>query len=159
MDADEPGWAIIDDFFRAESADRAAPTVRRYLRARVRLYEYLDTADMTPGLGADASTLLQAERQFTETGAFWTLFGADDLACCLPGFVDETWWPAGLADTRTQVSLTTRLLRWCGGPRSAQHAVDVAVAQARSRLAARTSAPAARPQLPERFRRRPGPRW
>lgn len=112
MDIDEPGWLLIDDFFRAEAAGKSAATVRRYVRVRERLMAFLDTGDMTLGLGTHPAGLLEAERQFHDAGAFWSLFGPDELVCCLPSFLHESWLPDGVGEARTQISLVSRLLSY-----------------------------------------------
>ncbi len=158
MDHDEPGWPLIDDFFTSQGEGRSVATMRRYERVRARLYDFLDTADMTLGLGSHPAVLLEAERQFHVSGAFWTLFGADELACCLPSFVHETWLPASAGEARTQISLVGRLLPRLGSSRGRSEAED-AVARARRELAARPAAEPAPPRIPDRFRRQEGPRW
>ena len=167
MDADEPGWPIFDDFFRTESEGRAAATVRRYAAVRGRLYAFLDTADMTLGLGTQPADLLEAERQFHTSGAFWTLFGPDELVCCLPSFVHDTWLPSGLADARAQVSLAGRLLTHLGQrPELDRQAVSCAmyeaqdaIARARRALGRRAEGPAEQPRMPDRFLQHPGDTW
>ncbi|KQX75555.1 hypothetical protein [Aeromicrobium sp. Root472D3] len=158
MDHDEPGWPLIDDFFRAEAEGRSTATARRYDRVRSRLYDFLDTADMTLGLGSHCAVLLESERQFHQTGAFWTLFGVDELACCLPSFVHETWLPASNGEARTQISLVGRLLprlgSSCGRPEA-----EAAVARARREVAERPAGETGSPRMPDRFRRQEGPRW
>lgn len=167
MDADEPGWPLIDDFFRAEVEGRSTATARRYLRVRPRLTDFLETGDMTLGLGTHPAALLEAERQFHDSGAFWTLFGPDELVCCLPSFVHDTWLPAGVAQARTQVSLVGRLLTHLGRQplidrqitACALHEAVAAVAHARRQLARREVASSAPERMPDRFRQRPGPQW
>ena len=168
MDADEPGWPIIDDFFRAESEGRAAATVRRYASVRARLYAFLDTADMTLGLGTHPADLLEAERQFHTSGAFWTLFGPDELVCCLPSFVHETWLPEASGEARTQISLVGRLLTALRRRQDidwrlvscAYYEAQAAVAQARRDVADRpVGNSTASTEMPARMRRDPGPTW
>ena len=140
MDADEPGWAIIDDFFRDLAVGRSAATTRRYLRVRARLYAFLDTVDLSPALGADAVDALLV-----------------DLARCLPAFVRAPWVPEGLTEARVHLSVVSRLAARMGTG-SARDQTDVAVAQARDRLDDR-SAVASTHQMPPRFLAPPGPRW
>lgn len=110
MAFDEPGWQLLDDFFAHEAAGRTESTLRRYERVRDRLTGYLDVGDMAECLGTHPATVLDAERQFHEQGAFWLLFGPDELVCCLSPFLQEPWLPAGRSEARTQVSLVGRLL-------------------------------------------------
>ena len=110
MILDEPGWQLIDDFFLHEGQGRSESTARRYERIRSRLTEFLDLADMADSLGTHPATLLEAEREFHEHGAFWQLFGADELVCCLPAFLSDGWMPRSLGESRTQISLVGRLL-------------------------------------------------
>lgn len=167
MDADEPGWPIIDDFFRAEIEGRSVVTAHRYLRVRGRLMVFLETGDMALGLGTQTAALLDAERQFHDAGAFWTLFGPAELVCCLPSFVHDTWLPGGLAEARTQVSLVARLLTHLSRQRlidrrltsGALHEAEAAVAHARRRLAERPATPSGGASMPDRFRQQPGPQW
>ena len=42
MDADEPAWPLIDDYFEAFVEGRRPETQRRYLRVRLRLLDFLD---------------------------------------------------------------------------------------------------------------------
>jgi hypothetical protein len=158
MDHDEPGWPLIDDFFSSAADGRSLATARRYLRVRSRLYAFLDTADMTLGLGSEPASLLEAERQFHVSGAFWTLFGPDELACCLPSFLHETWLPASTAEARTQISLVGRLLPRLGSS-CGRHEAEAAVVRARRQLAERPAPVVDPPHLPERFRQQEGPRW
>lgn len=110
MDLDEPSWPLIDDFFAELARRRSAVTVRRYVRIHHRLVGFLDTADMTLGLGDDRAKLLEAEREFHDSGAFWILYGSAELVECLPSFLHESWLPRGVTEARMQVSVTSRLL-------------------------------------------------
>lgn len=112
MDIDEPGWAMLDDFFGHLSVGRTAETVRRYARVRHRLYDFLDLDDMTAWLDPADATLLAAEREFCREGAFWTVLGFDELLRCLPGFVATDVLPTGAAEARMQVSVTGRLAKY-----------------------------------------------
>ena len=111
MDIDGPGWPLIDDFFEHLSTGRAASTVRRYARVRLRLYDFLDVDDMASWLTPDEVVLLAAEREFDRDGALLRLLGADGLVRCLPGLVAEQRLPTTAAEARMQVSVTGRLLR------------------------------------------------
>jgi hypothetical protein len=170
MDLDEPGWLLLDDFFAAQADGRAQATVRRYARVRGRLTQFLDAGDLADWLGSHPATLLSAEREFHEHGAFWRLFGPDDLVCVLPGFLLGPWLPEGLGEGRTQISLVSRLLSHLsrGGlldlsvVRGAYWDAQNAVRQARSALEARSAArepDAWAERLPARFRHEPGPGW
>ena len=107
---EEPGWLLLDDFFRAEARGRSPATVRRHARVRQRLMDFLDLADLAPCLGTEPATLVELERQLCPQGAFWSGLGADELVCCLVGFVQAPWLPRSVAEARTQISLTGRLL-------------------------------------------------
>lgn len=170
MDLDEPGWQLLDDFFAKEASGRAEPTVRRYVRVRDRLTQFLDTAEMSRWLGTHPATLLSAEREFHELGAFWQLFGPDELVCVLPGFLLEPWLPESLGEARTQISLASRLLSHLSRKRLLDFSVvrcaygeaEAAVKQARVELEARSAAhePDEHAQdMPSRFRQQPGPQW
>lgn len=165
MDIDEPGWPLIDDFFDTLCAGRRPTTARRYQRIRHRLYEFLDTGDLTLGLGSDQATLLEAERQFHDSGAFWSVFGPDELVHCLPSFLHETWLPDGGAQARAQITVVSRLLRSLAGhdldwqvTRCAYWEAEAAVAQARRDLARRPAA-SVDPTMPSRFLQQPGADW
>lgn len=169
MDIDEPGWPLIDDFFLDLAEGRTAETVRRYARVRLRLYEFLETGDMSLGLGTSPATLLDAERQFHTSGAFWSLFGAPELVCCLPSFLHPTWWPDGVSQTRLQIRLTGRLLTHLERSGSLD-GVDVgcafweaeaSVKEARHELERRSAATVddVDPSMPARFLQQPGPEW
>lgn len=168
MDADDPGWPLIDDVFRRLAEGRSPTTVRRHARVRGRLYAFLDTGDMALGLGTAAADLLDAERRLHHSGAFWSLYGPVELVRCLPSFVHETWLPPGLAEASAQVSLVSRLLRHLdrpadvdGGDMSGAMAeAEHAVAHARRALLSRaTTTPTEPPRMPDRFRQHPGPTW
>lgn len=170
MDIDEPGWPLIDDFFAKEAYGHAEATVRRYARVRHRLTQFLDTGDMADWLGPHPATLLSAEREFHECGAFWQLFGPDELVCVLPGFLIEPWLPEGLGEARTQISLVSRLLSHLSRKRLLDFSVvrracwdaEAAVKQARIDLEARSAARAPdehAQEMPSRFKQQPGPQW
>lgn len=170
MDPGEPGWPLIDDFFAKEASGRAEATVRRYARVRDRLTQFLDTGDMSRWLGTEPATLLSAEREFHEAGAFWQLLGADELVCVLPGFLLEPWMPESLGEARTQISLVSRLLSHLSRKRLIDFSVvrcayweaEVAVKQARVDLVARSAAREPdewAQEMPSRFRQEPGPQW
>ncbi len=170
MDADEPGWQLLDDFFSKEATGRADATARRYARVRGRLTHFLDTGEMSGWLGTHPATLLCAEREFHQQGAFWQLFGPDELVCCLPGFLLEPWLPDSLGEARTQISLVSRLLSHLSRQRLLDFTVvrcaywdaEAAVKQARSDLEARSAAgdtDERSGQMPNRFRQQLGPQW
>lgn len=170
MDPDEPAWPLLDDFFAKEASGRAEATVRRYVRVRDRLTQFLDTADMSRWLGTEPATLLSAEREFHENGAFWQLFGPDELVCVLPGFLLEPWVPGSLGEARTQISLMSRLLSHLSRKRLLDLSVtscafweaETAVKQARIDLEARSVSREAdewAQDMPARFRQEPGPQW
>lgn len=167
MDIDEPSWPLIDDFFRAEAVGKSAATIRRYARVRGRLLAFLDTGDMALGLGTHDLALLEAERQFHQTGAFWSVLGLDELVCCLPIFLRETWLPDGAAEARTQISLVGRLLAvlsrhpdfdWRGAA-CAWYEAEAAVRRAREEVSQRLDEPPAPQSTPARFHQQPGPQW
>ena len=157
MDADEPGWPMIDDVFRDLAVGRSTATVRRYLRVRARLYAFLDTADLRGALGAEASAVLHEARRQHDDGAFWAVLGVDELARCLPVFTTEPWLPDGSAEARVHLGVVSRLAaRLTATP--GRHDVDAAVVAARRLLAVRPS-PLEPQRMPERFLRPPGPAW
>ncbi|MEJ7634374.1 hypothetical protein [Aeromicrobium sp.] len=170
MDFDEPGWQLIDDFFAKEGTGRAGATVRRYARVRDRLQHFLDTGEMADWLGTHPATLLSAEREFHERGAFWQLFGPDELVCVLPGFVREPWMPDSVGEARTQISLVSRLLSHLSRKRLLDFSVvrcayweaEAAVKQARSDLDTKSAArdpDGWAGEMPRRFRQQPGAQW
>ncbi len=110
MEFDEPGWQLIDDFMQQLAIGRKPQTVRRYARVRHRMTHFLDTADMTFDLGTASATLLELEREFHEQGAFWLIFGPDELVACLPGFISRAWLPDSVAEARMQISVVARLI-------------------------------------------------
>lgn len=166
MHIDEPAWPLIDNFFYQLAQGRSDVTVRRYARVRHRLVSFLDTADMTLGLGDNRSLLLEAERQFHDSGAFWTLYGPDELIECLPSFVHETWLPRGVGEARLQISVVRRLLLMllrqdlrCGpGTSRAVAQAHDAIDQARLAIDNRSAHPAGT-QMPARFWQQPGQKW
>lgn len=159
MDIDDPGWTLIDDFFRAEAADRSTAVVRRYARVRRRLVGYLDTGDLAPWLGRRDGERLEAQRRLHDSGAFWALFGTAELVRCLPGFVHDVWLPPGLAEARAQVSLAARLLTAVGGESPDVEQTRDHLARARRSLAGGIQGPSEQARMPVRFRQVPGPVW
>ena len=157
MDADEPGWPIIDDFFRDLAVGRSVATARRYLRVRARLYRFLDSADLGPALGAEAAARLERERQVHASGSFWALHGLDELGRCLPALVREPWLPGGLAEARVHLSVVSRLAARLGAaPAAAETAA--AVGEALEGLDRRPTATGSA-RMPTRFLAPPGPTW
>jgi len=168
MAYDEPGWQLLDDFFDDEALGRTESTSRRYGRVRDRLTGYLDVSDMSDGLGTYPATLLDAERQFHEQGAFWMLFGPDELVCCLPPFLRAPWLPDGTGEARTQISLVGRLLDHLRRKRRLDFSVvrcafweaEAAVEQARRELRQRPREPDPwATDVPRRLQGEPGPGW
>ncbi|MFI5428253.1 hypothetical protein [Aeromicrobium sp. UC242_57] len=168
MHFDEPGWALIDDFFAQLARRRSAATVRRYVRVHQRLTAFLDTADMTLGLGEHRARLLDAEREFHDSGAFCTLYGTPELVQCLPSFLHETWLPAGLTESRMHVSVCARLLDHVVRERAAEAVISPtavadatrAISQARLDIEAAAADVVPRaPKIPPRLLRQPGPEW
>ena len=157
MDADEPGWPMIDDVFRDLAVGRSTATVRRYLRVRARLYAFLDTADLRGALGAEASAVLHEARRQHDDGAFWAVLGVDELARCLPVLAAEPWLPDGSAEARVHLSVVSRLAARLGDS-PGRHDVHAAVDLSRELLDVRPSATEP-PRMPDRFLRRPGPSW
>lgn len=167
MNVGEPGWALIDDFFADLAFGRSATTVRRYVRVHQRLMHFLDTADMTLGLGGDRTVLLEAERQFHPEGAFWTIYGADELIACLPSFLHAAWLPGARAEARMQISVVSRLVDHLvrAGRLSAALPPHLFVAVARAADQARqcielpSVADDTVNRMPRRFLQQPGPEW
>ncbi len=159
---------MIDDFFRGLADGRKPETCRRYARARLRLYDFLDVDDMSRWLTDAEVTLLAAEREFDRDAALMRVFGVEGLLRRLPGSVSEAVLPSTAAEARMQVSVTARLLkhlrqhRWVDRTmaRSFREATS-AVNRARIDLDCRL---AGRPPLPwdeigARFRQQPGTQW
>lgn len=103
---------ILEQFLASVSTGKTEATRLRYDRVLQRLDEFMDTADAAPHLGTQLATLLAAEREFDRRGAFARLLGAEELVCCLPGFVADEWLGTDVSDARAQVSLAGRLLVW-----------------------------------------------
>ncbi len=102
----------LQTFFADECVGRARGTQARYERVHQHLILYLDEADVSFCLGTHPAALLEAERQFAPGGAFLRLFGFEELVCCIPEFLSDTWLLPGPSDARTQISLIDRMLRW-----------------------------------------------
>lgn len=165
---DEPGWPLIDDFFAELAFGRTATTVRRYVRVHQRLVSFLDTGDMTLGLGDERAGLLDAEREFHESGAFWTLYGSAELVECLPSFLHQAWLPAGITESRMQVSVAARLLDHLVRqglidgfiPRDVLAGVCLSIDRARREVELRaTKGIGGSPTMPARFLQQPGAEW
>ena len=101
-------WLFLDE----ASLDKTVSTRIRYHRIVNRLQYFLDQIDVTPHLGTDPAAMLEVERDFGRRGSFFRVFGATELVCCLPAFIEDPWLPADRVEARTQISLTGRLLRW-----------------------------------------------
>jgi hypothetical protein len=166
MELDEPGWPLIDDFVRQLAEGRKPETIRRYDRVRCRLTHFLDPASMAFDLGVAEATLLEAEREFHEHGAFWLLYGPAELAECLPGFVSEPWLPSSVVESRVQISMVTRLVASLhkAGMITATSRTDVerAAAYARHLLDKRSSVPSqdsGTVDIPQRLLGKPPAEW
>ncbi|MBK5217524.1 MAG: hypothetical protein JJE02_08065 [Propionibacteriales bacterium] len=103
---------LIVRFLEVESHGKSAATKERYQRVVAHLSDFLDEVDVSRDMGTDPAALLESERQFEPKGAFFRLFDATDLVCCLPTFISERWLLGRLTDARTQVSLVGRLIVW-----------------------------------------------
>jgi hypothetical protein len=166
MEFDEPGWPLIDDFVQQLAVGRKPETVRRYARVRDRLTHFLDTAEMAFDLGVSEMTLLEAEREFHEHGAFWLIYGPQELVTCLPGFISEPWLAGSAAEARVQISVVSRLvasLHKAGLITTAAHAdsvraVDYARRQLDNRSALQSQAAEA-VKIPPRMLRKPPAEW
>lgn len=110
MDLDEPGWPLIDDFFTKLADGRRPETVRRYVRVRHRLYDFLETDDMSEWLEPDEVILLAAEREFGREDALRAVVGVEGLLRCLPGLVTDEVLPPTTAEARMQTSVVNRLI-------------------------------------------------
>lgn len=108
--SDHSHVAVLEAFVLEESQGRAPATVRRYQRVLAHLLLFLDRADVAAALGTHAAALLEAERDFGREGAFFRLFGFEELVACLPDFLGPGWLAVSPAERRTQVSLVERLL-------------------------------------------------
>ena len=166
MELDEPGWPLIDDFVHQLSEGRKPETTRRYERVRQRLTHFLDTAEMAFDLGTAEMTLLEAEREFHEHGAFWLLYGPTELVACLPGFISEPWLAESAGEARVQISVVSRLvaaLHKSGLITAVSHADAVrAVAYARKQLDRRSalqSRDSGEIKIPRRLLGKPTAEW
>lgn len=166
MEIDEPGWPLIDDFIQELAEGRKPETVRRYAQVRDRLTCFLDTAELAFDLGPGPATLLEAEREFHEHGAFWLLYGPTELVVCLPGFISAPWLPDSAAAARVQISVVARLVDSLGrsGAVAPSAIVDAkrAITYARHELERRSAASAPdehATQIPHRLLRKPGAEW
>lgn len=102
--------SALQRFVAEEAFDVTRSTADRYERVLEHLLTFLDEVDVAPHLGTGPATLLASERQFGERGAFFRVFGFDELVVCLAGFVENDWLLPARVDARTQISLTGRLL-------------------------------------------------
>lgn len=103
---------LLERFLTDMSRGAAVATEKRYTRILRHLQFFLDQVDVAPHLGTDPAAILEVERDFGRHGAFLRIFGATELVCCLPEFLDERWLPSRPGYARTQISLIGRLLRW-----------------------------------------------
>lgn len=113
----------LERFIAEESVGRTSATARRYQRVLVRLLQMLDTLDVASYLGTGPAGLLEVERDFGREGAFFRLFGYDELVCCLPALLEPPWLPQAAGERRTQISIVDRLLRRL----RQDHVLDMAV--------------------------------
>lgn len=105
----------LSEFLVQMCTGRRPQTSARYIRVLGHLGRFAAEVELdvvARPLGTDCATLLGCEREFGRGGAFWRIFGYDELVCCLPGFIEGEWLLPQRADARTQVSLTARLLPW-----------------------------------------------
>jgi len=105
-----PALVVLERFFAIEAARVTTRTVRVYAAVVDRLDAYLATVEVTPWLGEEYATILEAERQFAPTGALLRLFGLEGLVYCLPGFLAPEWLSPVPSERRAQIALSGRLL-------------------------------------------------
>lgn len=103
--------AALQRFFAHEALEVQPATARRYERVMAHLFTFLDSVDVSNQLGTGPAALLESERQFGRSGAFFRVLGFDELVCCLADFVAPEWLLPADVDARTQISLTSRLLK------------------------------------------------
>lgn len=104
---------MIFDRFLADLSDGKTDRTRsRYAVVIATLRFFLDQIDVAPHLGTEAAALLEIERDFGRRGAFFRVFGAAELMCCLPAFLERPWLPREASMARTQVSVIGRFIRW-----------------------------------------------
>ena len=84
----------------------------RYDKILRRFRYFLDQVDVSSHLGTDPAAILEIERDFGRRGAFLRVFGATELVCCLPEFLDERWIPTRPGEARTQIGLIGKMLPW-----------------------------------------------
>jgi len=166
MEFDEPGWQLIDDFVLQLAVGRNPETVRRYGRVRDRLTYFLDTADMSFDLGVGPATLLDAEREFHEHGAFWLIYGPGELVECLPGFISRPWLPDSAAAARVQISVVARLAESLRDESTVSPTsiagMKLAVTYARHQVERRSASADPDPRatdIPQRLLRKPATEW
>lgn len=132
----------LQAFFTEACSGRSPAIRRRYERVRAHLMRYLEVADVSRSLGTAPAALLEGERQFARDGAFLRLFGFEELICCIPDFLSESWMMPVRADARAQISLSERMLRWLSRNRLFDWQIascvywdaETALKQARARL-------------------------
>ncbi|WP_146360974.1 hypothetical protein [Arthrobacter yangruifuii] len=103
--------SILNTFFTFSCVGKQTPTRARYLRVALQLRRYLE-AEGADSLRDEDAALLELERSLEPEAAFARLFGAEDLAYALSGFLEPRWLLPDLQDRRTQVALTPRLIQW-----------------------------------------------
>jgi hypothetical protein len=103
--------AALQRFFAHEALGVRPATARRYEHVAAHLFRFLDDVDVVRQLGAGPAALLESERQFGRSGAFFRVLGFDELVACLADFVAPEWLLPADVDARTQISLTDRLLK------------------------------------------------
>lgn len=103
---------LFDQFLADMSHGKTEATRMRYHQSLRHLRYFLDQVDVSPHLGTDPAAILEIERDFGRRGAFLRVFGATELVCCLPEFLEERWLRTRSGEARTQISLIGRMLPW-----------------------------------------------
>lgn len=103
---------LFDRFLNDLSRGKTEKTRSRYAVVIATLRFFLDQVDVAPHLGTDPAALLEIERDFGRRGAFFRVFGATELVCCLPEFLERPWLPRQRGMARTQISVVGRLIPW-----------------------------------------------
>lgn len=104
--------ALLERFLTDISRGKTVATQMRYIHILRHFQFFLDQVDVAPHLGTEQAAILEVERDFGRRGALLRIFGATELVCCLPEFLEERWLPSRPGEARTQISLIGRLLRW-----------------------------------------------
>jgi hypothetical protein len=106
-----PADRLLTDFFALHSADKRGASLARVRRVEAALRACLESEGSRILVAHDLE-MLEAERQFSRTGAVARIAHGDDLIFVLSVFVEPRYLLVDVDDRRAQLSATKHLVEY-----------------------------------------------